>query len=117
MIISPPARKKTSPELNKDWQDGYKRQMEIYQWLLRRNGYKVSDTGYFVYCNGRTDLEAFDGKLEFDITLIPYTGDDAWVGGIIAEAHKCLNDSKIPKANSECDYCAYIEAVNSKINI
>jgi len=28
-------------ELNKEWQDGYKRQMEIYQWLLRQNGYKV----------------------------------------------------------------------------
>src|SRR3989339_1314126 len=26
-------------ELNKDWQIGYKRQMEIYQWLLRQNGY------------------------------------------------------------------------------
>lgn len=48
-------------KLNKSWQDGYKRQMEIYQWLLRKNGYKVSDTGYFVYCNGKTDKEAFDG--------------------------------------------------------
>lgn len=55
--------------LDKDWQDGYKRQMEIYQWLLRQNGYKVSDTGYFVYCNGDTDKEAFDGKLEFNILL------------------------------------------------
>src|SRR3989338_10840966 len=65
--------------LDKDWQDGYKRQMEVYQWLLRKNGYKVSSTVYFVYCNGKTDRKAFDGKLEFDITLIPYTGNDDWV--------------------------------------
>jgi len=100
--------------LNKDWQIGYKRQMEIYQWLLRQNGLKVSDTGYFVYCNGQTDREAFDGKLEFDITLIPYKGDDSWVEETIIEAHKCLNGDKIPAAASGCDYCNYIEAINKK---
>ena len=102
-------------ELNKDWQDGYKRQMEIYQWLLRQNGYKVSDTGYFVYCNGKTDCQAFDGRLEFDVTLIPYKGSDKWVEKVIMDAHKCLNSDKIPKENPECDYCNYIEAINSKV--
>ena len=101
-------------ELNKDWQIGYKRQMEIYQWLLRQNGYKVSSTGYFVYCNGQTDREAFDGKLEFDVTLIPYTGNDAWIEKTITEAHKCLNANKIPDAESDCDYCNYIRTINSK---
>ena len=99
-------------ELNKDWQDGYKRQMEIYQWLLRQNGYKVSDTGYFVYCNGKTDCCAFDSRLEFDVTLIPYVGNDSWVEGVIVDAHKCLNSDKIPKADPECDYCNYVEAIN-----
>ena len=72
--------KSTSKEgevtLDADWQIGYKRQMEIYKWLLRQKGFKVSKTGYFVYVNGRTDLEAFDGRLEFDVKLIPYQGDD-----------------------------------------
>jgi hypothetical protein len=99
--------------LDKDWQDGYKRQMEIYQWLLRQNGYKVSDTGYFVYCNGKTDREAFDAKLEFDLTLIPYTGDDSWIEKTIVKIHKCLNSSKIPKSNLDCDYCAYVKAVSN----
>ena len=102
-------------ELNKDWQIGYKRQMEVYQWLLRQNGYKVFNTGYFVYCNGKTDRKAFDGKLEFDVTLIAYKGNDSWVGQAITEAHKCLNGNKIPKADPECDYCNYIKAVSSKI--
>ncbi|MFA5098716.1 MAG: PD-(D/E)XK nuclease family protein [Candidatus Paceibacterota bacterium] len=101
-------------ELNKDWQDGYKRQMEIYQWLFRQNGFKVSDTGYFVYCNGKTDKKAFDARLEFDITLIPYTGSDNWVERIILDAHKCLNSDKIPEAGSDCDYCDYIKAINEK---
>ncbi len=98
-------------ELNKSWHDGYKRQMEIYQWLLRQNGYKVSDTGYFVYCNGKTDRKAFDGKLEFDITLIAYTGSDVWVDQIIVDAHQCLRADSIPSAAPMCDYCAYYGAV------
>ena len=97
--------------LNKDWQGGYKRQMEIYQWLLRNNNLKVSNTGYFVYCNGQTDREAFDAKLEFDISLIPYKGDDSWVEEKILEAHKCLSEAKIPSAGLNCDYCAYIKSV------
>ena len=61
-------------ELNKEWQNGYKRQMGQYKRLLRQNGYKVSSTGYFVYCTGQTDQEAFDGTPEFDIPLIPSKG-------------------------------------------
>lgn len=98
-------------ELNKNWQRGYKRQMEIYQWLLRQNGYKVSNTGYFVYCNGQTDRKAFDAKLEFDITLIPYTGDDSWVEQAIMDAHKCLNSDSVPAGKPGCDYCQYVEAI------
>ncbi len=97
--------------LNKDWQEGYKRQMEVYQWLLRHNGLKVSDTGYFVYCNGRTDRKAFDAKLEFDLTLIPHKGDDAWVEPTLKKAHKCLGASAVPAAGKGCDYCAYRAAV------
>jgi hypothetical protein len=98
-------------ELNQDWHDGYKRQMEIYEWLLRQCGYPVSDTGYFVYCNGQKDRKAFDAKLEFEITLIAYTGNDSWVEKAITDAHKCLNGHKIPHANADCDYCSYITAI------
>jgi CRISPR/Cas system-associated exonuclease Cas4 (RecB family) len=96
--------------LDAEWQIGYKRQMEIYQWLFRKNGFKVSKTGYFVYCNGITDKEAFDGKLEFDIKVIPYVGDDSWVEQTIREAITCLSSDTLPKPGEECDYCAYRHA-------
>lgn len=97
--------------LDAEWQDGYKRQMEIYQWLFRKNGFKVSDTGYFVYCNGDTDKKGFDGKLEFDIKLIPYAGDDGWIERTVKALYKCLKGGKIPASGKECDYCRYVEAV------
>lgn len=107
------AKKEDITELNKDWHKGYKRQMEIYQWLLRNNGYKVSDTGYFVYCNGKSDKKAFDGKLEFDVTLISYKGDDSWIEKTISEIYKCLNNDEVPVMGLGCDYCSYIEAVKN----
>ncbi len=97
--------------LDADWQIGYKRQMEIYQWLFRKNGFKVYKTGYFVYCNGDSDKEAFDAKLEFDIKVLPYTGDDSWVEKTIVDAYNCLNGDKIPPAGADCDYCRYVKAL------
>jgi len=44
-------------------------------YCFAQNGFRVSATGYFVYCNGKTDRHAFDGKLEFDVVLLPYTGN------------------------------------------
>lgn len=88
------------------WSGQYKRQMEVYQWLLRRNGFPVSDTGYFVYVNGRKDREAFDGKLEFDVTLISHTGKDGWVEPTLLEIKKCL-DGSLPPAAAGCEFCGY----------
>jgi hypothetical protein len=102
--------KESEVNLDAEWQIGYKRQMEVYQWLLRRNGFKVSDTGYFVYCNGKTDRAAFDAKLEFDVKLIPYAGDDSWVEKTIKDAHQCLMGDKIPASGADCDFCAYTSA-------
>jgi CRISPR/Cas system-associated exonuclease Cas4 (RecB family) len=96
--------------LDKDWHAGYKRQMEIYQWLFRQNGFNVSDTGYFVYANAGRDKEAFDGVLEFEVTLVPYTGNSDWVEGTLLKLKKCLDSESIPKSAEKCDYCRYREA-------
>lgn len=102
--------KKAEVTLDAAWQDGYKRQIEIYQWLFRKNGFKVSDVGYFVYCNGNADKEAFDAKLEFDIKVISYGGNDEWVEETIKNLHKCLMSDTLPEKSVDCDYCAYFEA-------
>jgi len=84
----------------------YKRQMEVYQWLLRRQGLAVSDTGYFVYCNGQ-DAEAFDGRIEFAIKLLQYTGHDNWVEGALVDLKACLMSDDIPNQPNDCEFCGY----------
>jgi len=86
--------------------ESYKRQMEIYQWLLRKNGFKVLDRAYFVYCRVNKDNGFANGKLDFDIKVQPYDGDDSWVDGKIVEAKKILEGS-IPKSSTDCNYCNY----------
>ncbi len=103
--------KDSEVNLDAEWQDGYKRQMEVYQWLLRQNGFKVSPTGYFVYANGLRDKKTFDAKLEFDIKVIPYTGSDEWIPKILKKMKECLDDDRIPKTTSTCDHCSYLGAV------
>ncbi len=89
----------------------YKRQMEIYQWLFLKNGFKVHPTGYFVYCNGISDAAGFNKRLDFEVKLIPYTGDTSWVEETILGMHRCLNSPKLPVIGQDCDFCKYREAV------
>ncbi|MHB8660628.1 MAG: PD-(D/E)XK nuclease family protein [Minisyncoccota bacterium] len=112
--------KKKGPKTEEDLYDSYKRQMEIYQWLFRRNEFTVSPTGYFVYVNGKSDAKAFDGRLEFDIDLIPYTGSDTWIEPALFDLKKMLMSEEVPAAGTSfgggpCEYCAYREAAGKKL--
>jgi len=89
-----------------EWQDSYKRQLEVYQWLARRQGLKVSDTGYFVYCNGQ-DAAAFDGRIEFKVKVLPYTGSDSWVDQTLLELKACLESDVLPPLKTDCEFCGY----------
>lgn len=112
--------KKVGPSSEDDLYDSYKRQMEIYQWLFRRSGHKVFPTGYFVYANGNSDAKAFDGKLEFDITLIPYTGSDEWIEPKLFELRAMLDSDAIPApgisfGGGPCDFCTYREEAGKQL--
>ncbi|MDP3958127.1 MAG: PD-(D/E)XK nuclease family protein [bacterium] len=92
------------------WAAQYSRQLGVYQWLLRQKGFAVSDTGYFVYANASTENEAFDRKLEFEVTLVPHEGDATWVEGALRSIKECLDGAARPDSSPECDFCAYRNA-------
>lgn len=101
--------------INSAWQITYKRQMEIYQWLLRANELPVSSTGYFVYTNGRVDVDGFFDTLQFKTKLIPYTGSDAWVEPVLLKMKACMDNETMPPMGDDimggpCSYCAYAKA-------
>ena len=109
--------KQADVSIDSDWQISYKRQMEVYQWLLRQNGFKVNDTGYFVYTNARydQDIDGFADHLEFKTKLIPYTGNDSWVEPTLQKMKKCLDDDTMPPVGQAamggpCEFCEYAKA-------
>lgn len=110
--------KKQGPKTQDDLYPSYKKQVEIYQWLFRRNGFTVSPTAYFVYVNGKTDVEAFDGKLDFDVDLISYTGSDAWIEPALFRLKETLMSDEIPPIGTSfgggpCDFCSYRDAAGN----
>lgn len=112
--------KKEGPTTTNDLYDSYKRQVEIYQWLFRQNEFAVSDTAYFVYVNGKSDAEAFDAKLEFDVVLIPYKGNSRWVDQALMDLKDMLMSDSIPKVGKAfnggpCDYCVYRESAGKAL--
>ena len=98
--------------LDADWQDGYRRQMDIYQWLLRKNGFNVSDDGYFVYCNGDKSKESFSNKVEFKVSVLKYSGSTDWIENALKEIKELLDGDVVPDINLECGYCSYNESVD-----
>ena len=116
------------------WKDGYKRQMDIYQWIMNEKtkedlkDYKVSNVGYFVYVNGDQHFE--DGMLRidedkadmsFDVQLLTYKGNHDWVEKEILNLKQCLEADQCPehaqtghgpKGIDPCEYHTFFETLN-----
>ena len=96
------------------WHTEYKHQISFYAWLFKKNDYHVHQTGYFIFCNGLKDRSAFNQRLEFELTLLPYMIDDSWVEGTLDKALKCLNQIDAPEPAADCKFChEYYRALQS----
>lgn len=99
--------------LDEYWHGGYKRQMEVYQWLLLQKGFSVSPTCYWVYANGDRTPERFDATLRFRMTVISYQGKTDWVERAIRNIKTCLDSDSPPPAATKCAYCSYLLELSS----
>ena len=85
-FIAPPLDQKKA-----DYKASYRRQMDMYQWILRRKGFNVSNTGYFVYVDGQHISQSgminpenpVEAVMKFNTAIIPYEGDDSWVEEVL----------------------------------
>ena len=91
--------------LDDEYKQGYKRQMEVYQWIFRQLGFKVNETGYFVFANALKTPDKFDGKLVFDLSIVPHKGNGEWIERTLREIKKCLSSDEMPSSNENCEHC------------
>jgi len=94
------------------WQMSDKRQVEVYQWLSRKDGFTVSDAGYVVYCNGK---EARMRLIIFWslISILPYTGNDSWIEKTLLKMKEILESDVIPEFTETCAFCTYQKEIQS----
>ena len=125
--------------LDGEWKASYKRQMDMYIWLMRRKGFATSDTGYFVYVDGLHDglkgmLESeqtifelptdyrpkerlYDqtGVMFFGLAVLEYSADTTWVSKTLEEIKKCLMANHCPEHTPGCEYEKFLEQASQAI--
>ena len=87
----------------------YKRQLEMYQWLFRKNGFKVANEAYLLYFNGRKNEPFFNNNLKFDIHLIKIICSTSWVESKIIETVNLLRSENFPEPSTNCENCNYLK--------
>ena len=103
------------------YHDSYRRQIEIYQWLMRQNQLPVAETGYFVYVNGDLDQDRLNPKgskarsrsarLDLKIEIFAYQPADLnWINSILVSIKNCLDQSQPPARSVDCSHCDYARA-------
>ena len=92
-----------------EYHNAYRRQLEVYQWLLRANGLTVNDTGYWFYATARKNADSFDRKLVFDYTLVAHEGDTSWIEPALLALKADLDREGLPAAKESCEMCQYLD--------
>lgn len=105
--------------LDDKWKASYKRQMDMYVWIMRRKGFDVSSIGYFLYCDGDrfSDykfLREDKACMEFKISIIPYEVDTSWIEPTLIAIKGCLDTLKVPSHSDDCDYGLFIQSLKNE---
>lgn len=100
--------------LDDPWKAGYKRQMDIYAWILQRKGFVVSGTAYFLYCDGdrftkHHFLNDTGAVMHFKVQLIPYEVKTDWIERTLVQIRSCLTLQSTPQHSQTCEFGRFIE--------
>lgn len=86
----------------------YKRQLEMYQWLLRRNDVDASNSAYWLYVTGRSTAEEFNKTLIFDCRIIAYNGNEDWISPTLRTIKEFLETAELPEPTIDCEMCKFL---------
>jgi hypothetical protein len=92
---------------DEEWHNAYRRQLDIYNYLLGHNQLEMSDKGYWFYATAKKNADNFEMKLQFEATLIEYTCDTSWIEGALLGAKTALENPVLVEPSSGCSVCVY----------
>ena len=92
--------------LKEDTHEHYQDQMDIYNFLLRKNSYETEDYAYLLFYH--PDKVKGNGDVIFNTDLVKMKISIKNAENIFKKAKEVLK-GKIPKAKEECGYCEWAE--------
>ncbi len=93
--------------LKEDTHEHYQAQMDIYNFLLRKNGYETEDYAYLLFYYPREVSET--GEIIFNTKLIKMSTSMNRGEKLFMEAIKILDMDGLPESSEECKFCEYRE--------
>ena len=110
------ASKEREIKLDSTYRQAYRRQIEVYQWLLRQIGHKVCRQAFLVFANAKVDGASFDGRLDFDLSFVEVIGQTEWIEPTLTQIKATLMAAEPPPAASAgCEACNFVSAVNEAV--
>jgi len=82
----------------------WKRQLDFYAYLLELNGYEVSDTAHWLYCNGVKE-GLFNNQVRFEVEIQNHSVKTDYIEDQIVDLVKCLEGSTVPDFKYDCEHC------------
>lgn len=92
--------------IKEDTATHYQSQMDIYNYLLRKNGYKTEDYALILFYSPKEVLPT--GEVLFDTELVKMNISVENAEKLWKDALKCLN-GQIPPADENCEWCKWAE--------
>ena len=93
--------------LKEDTAAHYQNQMDIYNFLLRKNNYNTEDYAYLLFYH--PDKVNSNGSVTFNTDLIKMPISIKNAENIFEKAIKVLK-GKMPKASKDCEYCSWADS-------
>lgn len=115
VIVDYKATAKASPVRSlgtASYHNSYRRQLDMYAWLVEGQGLKVASSAYLFYVTARKEADQFLGRLEFDPALIEHKIDQSWISGFLKQTGTVL-DGPMPEPSHDCAHCQYREKAMS----
>ena len=91
----------------------YQKQMDTYNYILNRMGYKTQPHAYFVFYKVNKTGGGFNNVLPFDDEVRTVPADPSWVGPAFERAVKTARQDQAPQATATCTHCVYVASASS----
>jgi hypothetical protein len=92
-----------------DAKDHYQHQIDIYAYVMEKNGYKVADHGFLAFYY--PDVVNGDGSIKFLTQVVKVDVKMDHAVKMMEEATMIIKD-EIPEAGENCEFCKWKEALS-----